>query len=301
MSALVEELPAGRVSEIDVPFTPAFADEGEGRLLVVDEEGSFAVFGEGVDGPITDSGSVQGAPTGLFIARNRAWVSTEAGQVAVLTLANDSPPTFVEYGPAEFLAAEERGYWTFNGDLGEIARLRMADGAVTSTLPLPADAVDLAIGAGSVWALGDDGLVYRANTADLTVQSIDAGDALIAVTAGPDSLWTLSAADGALRRVDPVTGAVLVTVPVGRDPIDATFAGNSVWVALRSGASLIEVDTRTSAVVSRTTLPGEPIAMHQGDMGVFVAMDGDVPLVRVSSSLTPTEVEDADAEGDAAE
>ena len=87
---------------------------------------------------------------------------------------------------------------------------------------------------------------------------------------------------------------------MGRDPIDAVFAGNSVWVALRSGSSLIEVDTRTSAVVSRTTLPGEPTALHQGDMGVFVTMDGDVPLVRVSSLLTDAEAEEAAAD-DAAE
>ena len=161
-------------------------------------------------------------------------------------------------------------------------------------MSVPSPVVDLTIGAGSLWALGEDGRVYRINTADFTVQGIDAGTDLISVTAGPDALWTLSAADGSLRRVDAVSGEVLVTVPVGRDPIDATFAGSSVWVALRSGTSLIEVDTRTSAVISRTALPGTPAALHQGDSGVFVTMEGDVPLVRVASLVPlPSEVEDA--------
>ena len=299
MSALVLELPEGRVTEIAVPFTPLFADEENGRLIAIGESGEYITWGEGADGPITDSGSVSGTPTGLFAATRKAWVSTEAGRIDVLSLVAGEPglPS-VEFGPTMFMAAEERGYWTYNSASSEVVRLRKSDGGITDSVSVPVPVVDLTIGAGSIWALGDDGRVYRINTADLTVQAVDAGEDLIAVTAGPDALWTLSAADGSLRRVDPVTGEVLVTVPVGRDPIDATFAGSSVWVALRSGSSLIEVDTRTSAVVSRTTLPSEPTALHQGDSGVFVTTAGEVPLVRVAS-LTPIEPEPAeDAEAD---
>ena len=299
MSALVLELPEGRVTEIAVPFTPLFADEENGRLIAIGESGEYITWGEGADGPITDSGSVSGTPTGLFAATRKAWVSTEAGRIDVLSLVAGEPglPS-VEFGPTMFMAAEDRGYWTYNSASSEVVRLRKSDGGITDSVSVPVPVVDLTIGAGSVWALGDDGRVYRINTADLTVQAVDAGEDLIAVTAGPDALWTLSAADGSLRRVDPVTGEVLVTVPVGRDPIDATFAGSSVWVALRSGSSLIEVDTRTSAVVSRTTLPSEPTALHQGDSGVFVTTAGEVPLVRVAS-LTPIEPEPAeDAEAD---
>ena len=107
----------------------------------------------------------------------------------------------------------------------------------------------------------------------------------ISVTASPDTLWALSASEGALLRADPVSGEVLVTVPVGRDPVDAAFAGNSVWVGLRAGQALIEVDTRTSAVVSRTVLDAQPLALHQGDVGVFVTME-DGPLILVSSPVS---------------
>ena len=295
MSALVLELPAGRVTEIDVPFTPVLADEENNRLIAMSDDGAFIVWGEGADGPITDSGGVSGSPTGLFASLRKAWVSTDAGRIEILSLANEEDGPAVEFGPTAFLAAEEeRGYWTYNSDLGEIVRLRKADGGITAGVAIPVDVVDLTIGAGSVWALGDDGRVYRVNTADFTIQAFDAGEDLIAITAGPDSLWTLSAADGALRRVDPVSGEVLVTVPVGRDPIDAAFAGSSVWVGLRAGSSLIEVDTRTSAVISRTMMPSEPTALHQGDTGVFVTMEGEVPLVRVSSLLIDEDEDAAD-------
>ena len=288
MSALVLELPPGSVTEIDAPFVPTFADEQDGRLVAVGESGRFAVWGEGSDGPITETGELAGNPTGLFISRNRAWISTEATGIGVLTLANDADPTFVDYSPARFLAEEERGYWTYNEDRSQVARVNKADGSVTNSVSVPSAVVDMTIGAGSVWALGEDGLVYRINTADFTVQALDLGDAIISVTASPDTLWALSASEGALLRVDPVSGEVLVTVPVGRDPVDAAFAGNSVWVGLRAGQALIEVDTRTSAVVSRTVLDAQPLAVHQGDVGVFVTME-DGPLILVSSPVTDDE------------
>lgn len=295
MSALVLELPAGRVTEIDVPLAPVFADEENGRLIAIDAAGEYVVFGDGVESPITDSGSIGSAPTGLFAATARAWISTESGQIDVVALGpNVEERDNVEFGPVSFLAEEARGYWAFDPLAGQLVRLRKTDGAITDTVDVPVDIVDLTIGAGSVWALGDDNIVYRVNTADLTVQPIDGGEDLISITAGPDALWTLSAADGSLRRIDPVTGAVLVTVPVGRDPIDVTFAENSVWVALRSGSSLIEVDTLTSAVVSRTELASEPAALHQGQSGVFVTTVGEgSPLLRIASL-----VEASDPAGD---
>ena len=301
MSALVLELPEGRVTEIAVPFTPTFADEENGRLIAISEEGDYITFGEGADGPITDSGTISGSPTGLFAATRKAWIATDQDEVVVLSLVAGEPGLpAVDVGPTVFLAPEERGYWTYSVGTDEVVRRKKSDSNVTHTVEVPVEVVDLTIGAGSVWALGDDGRVYRINTADLTVSPLDAGVDLISVTAGPDALWTLSAADGSLRRVDPVTGDVLVTVPVGRDPIDATFAGSSVWVALRSGETLIEVDTRTSAVVSRTPLPSEPTALYQGDSGVFVTSDGEVPLVMVAS-LIPTAAPDSGAASDAAD
>lgn len=287
MSALVLELPEGRVSSLETPYPPFFADEQDGRLVAVDDTGNYAVWGDGAEGGITDTGNLGGTPTALFISRNRAWVSTDESGIAVLTLANDAGPTFVDYGPASFLAEEERGYWTYNPARGEIARLNKSNGEVTNTISIPSGVVDLTIGAGSVWALGDDGMVYRINTADFTLQALDLGDTIIGLTAGPDALWVLSAGDGALRRVDPVTGEVLVSVPVGQDPVDALFASNSVWVALRAGQSLIEVDTQTSAVVSRTGLPDAPTGLHQGEDGVFVTMSDDAQLFHVSSSQAP--------------
>jgi|GEM_PF-6090893 len=199
MSALVLELPEGRVTEIAVPFTPLFADEENGRLIAIGESGEYITWGEGADGVITDSGSVSGTPTGLFAATRKAWVSTEAGRIDVLSLVAGEPGlASVEFGPTAFMAAEERGYWTYNAASSEVVRLRKSDGGITDSVSVPVPVVDLTIGAGSVWALGDDGRVYRINTADLTVQPIEAGTRTSAVV----SRTTLPSEPTALHQGD---------------------------------------------------------------------------------------------------
>ena len=135
-----------------------------------------------------------------------------------------------------------------------------------------------------MWALGDDGLVYRLNTADLTVLEIDVGDRVSSISAGDGSLWALSASTGSLRRLDVVTGAVLATVPVGEGAIDLAFSHGVAWVLLGRRAALVEVDAATNAVVTRTALGPSPTALHPTDFGVFVTFADNAGLLAVSSS-----------------
>ncbi len=299
MSALVLELPAGRVTEIELPFDAAFADESVGRLLVMAETGEYLIFGNGTDNPFTDSGTINGAPTGLYAAGGRAWVSSEAGGIEVLALNPQLDPVEgFDLGPVTFLNGGQRVFWAFSPEGGAVIRVNPVTGRITDEFIIPSPVVDIALGAGSMWALGEDGVVYRVNTADLSLRAIDAGDGIVGIAASPDALWSLSASDGSLRRIDPVTGAVLVTVPVGRDPIDVEFAGSSIWVGLRSGSSLIEVDTRTSAVVSRTELSSEPARLFQGDENVFVSTAEDAGTI---FQVDPLQAESADTDAGAAD
>ena len=281
--SLVAPVPEGRLSIIDIPFDPVFVDEVRGQFIALGSTGQYVVWGSGVDQQITDSGVVDGTPTGLYAARDQAFVSTDAGQVMVLSLTGGEDGVPITTGRLSGLAQENRQFWGFAPEAGELRRYRSTNGRLTTSVAVPTVVSELTVGAGAVWALGEEDTIYRVNTADFTLTPISAGQDLVAITAGPDALWTLSAADGSLRRVDAVSGEVLVTVPVGRDPIDAEFSGNSIWVALRSGSTLVEVDTRTSAVVSRTSLPAEPVGLSPGETGVLVTLDAEDPLVRVAS------------------
>jgi hypothetical protein len=299
LETLVAPVPPGRITTIDTPFSPNVVDEARGRLIAIDAAGEYVVWGEGADAGITNAGMVSGIPTGLFAYRDNAWIAQEGGGISVISLVDGSSVLQVETGDVSLIVPSSRTVWSYSPTTLELRRHREANGNITATIQLPVGIRELSAGAGSIWALGEDGLVYRVNTADLTVAPIAAGQEVVSIAAGTDALWALSAADGSLRRVDAVSGEVLVTVPVGRDPIAAEFSGSSIWVALRSGETLIEVDTRTAAVVSRTSLPGVPLEITSGGDGVLVSLEGDVPLVRVASA--EGEVIDDAAEGDQAD
>ena len=226
----------------------------------------------------------------MFTVNGRALVATEAGRIEIFNVNPEVAPLEGFDSPTlTNLEGANRFFWGFDAELSAIVRVNQTNGRVTDEFPIPTTVVDISVGAGSVWALGADGVVYRVNTADLSLQAVDGGEDLIGLSASPDALWTLSANDGSLRRIDPVSGAVLVTVPVGRDPIDVAFVGSSVWVALRSGSSLIEVDTRTSAVVSRTELSSEPARLFQGVRDLYVStVDDPGTIFKIDSCLLYT-------------
>ncbi|MGI9606631.1 MAG: hypothetical protein ACR2P0_10875 [Acidimicrobiales bacterium] len=298
---LAPEVPVGRITTIGTPLEPVFLQESRGSFIVIDATGDYAIWSGGYEGEITDTGSVVGEPLAVVGIRDQAHISTSEGVVEVISLIGQEDGRTIQSGVVDHVARDEQAFWGFSPDSARLRRYRVGTGRITNTVDLPTAISDLTVGAGAVWALGTDNLVYKVNTADFTLSPLSAGESVISVTAGPDAVWALSAADGSLRRLDAVSGSVLVTVPVGRDPVDAAFSGNSVWVALRSGETLIEVDTRTSAVVSRTKLPAVPIELIPGEGGVFVRLEGDVPLVRVGSIATevePGEGTAADAAGE---
>ena len=299
LQAIVPPVQEGRVSTIPTPLDEplAFVGEVPGRFIAVAENGQYVVWGGGVDDEITDTGQLTGEPIGLVALRDASWVPTTEGVVELISMTGDEDPDPYVTGELAELTRSSRSMWGFSLVSGELQRYRQTNGRLLTAVDLPSPARSLTAGAGAVWVLGEDGIVYRVNTADFTVAPLSAGQEVISIAAGADALWSLSAADGSLRRLDAVSGEVLVTVPVGRDPVDAVVSGNSVWVALRAGSTLVEVDTRTSAVVSRTTLPGPPMKLTRGETGVLVTMTGDTPLVRVASVVPDV----ADAENDGAE
>lgn len=297
LTAIVPEVPVGRVSTVDIPldFQPAFVGEVQGSFIAVSGDGQFVVWADGVDGSITDSGTVDGDPLGLVALRDVSWVPTSDGFAQLLSMNGGEDPEPLVLGRIELLTRSSRTMWGYAPATQQLQRFRQTNGRVLTTVDLPTPARSITAGAGAVWVLGDNGVVYRVNTADFTLSPLAAGEEIVSIAAGADALWSLSAADGSLRRLDAVSGEVLVTVPVGRDPIAAVVSGNSVWVALRSGSKLIEVDTRTSAVVSRTDLPGVPLRLTRGETGVLVTLEGDTPLVRVASVVP--DVADAELDG----
>lgn len=280
----IAPVPEGRISELAFGFVPAYVAEAANFIFAVSDAGEWVVIDELSGNEVVREGSLGSSPTGAFALRGQVWVSTEAGPISVLSLDGELPDTVIESVPVGSLVRDGRAFWAVDAESNSLLRYHRTTGMLTNTIQIPVEIRDVTVGAGAVWALGSDGLVYRVNTADLTVAPLEAGFQVVSIAAGPDAVWALSAADGSIRQIDAVSGEVLTTIPVGRDPIDAAFSGTSVWVALRSGSTMVEIDVRTAAISSRTPLDAVPESVTTGRGGVFVSFaDSSLPIVRVDA------------------
>jgi streptogramin lyase len=62
------------------------------------------------------------------------------------------------------------------------------------------------------------------------VQSVEVGDAPVAIAVGADVVWVANRADGAVSRVDPRRNAVVGTTRVGAEPVDLVAGLGAVWL-----------------------------------------------------------------------
>jgi ABC-type transport system substrate-binding protein/DNA-binding SARP family transcriptional activator/outer membrane protein assembly factor BamB len=86
------------------------------------------------------------------------------------------------------------------------------------------------------------------------------------MAAGADSLWVTSADEQTLSRVDPETGDVRGTIPVGSGATAVAADDAAVWVANSLAGTVERIDPRAERVVQTITLHGAPsaIALRRG-------------------------------------
>lgn len=130
-----------------------------------------------------------------------------------------------------------------------VARIDPATNRVTDEVDLR-DAVDVAVGAGSVWAITYDGTTgWAVARIDPTLRTITGvipldchrGCGATQVAATDDAVWVTSSPDSSERgeviRIDPLTNQVAARIGVTGDPRDLAVGEGGVWVYALSGAS----------------------------------------------------------------
>ena len=66
-----------------------------------------------------------------------------------------------------------------------------------------------------------------------TLLTSRAGHGSTAVAIGSGAVWVASWTDRAIVRVDPATGDVMATIPVGGEPQDVVARDGLVWAAVQ--------------------------------------------------------------------
>ena len=137
----------------------------------------------------------------------------------------------------------------------------------------------VAVGAGSVWALGaseDSHLLLRVDPeTNRVADRIPLDSPPTSLAFGRGSVWVASSGRGTLSRVDPRTGEVAAKIEVGRGATDVAVdvGSGDVWVACWGGAEpehnqLSRVDPEAGRVVAQ--IPMIEHARYGGPQGVAV-------------------------------
>ena len=148
------------------------------------------------------------------------------------------------------------------------------------TVPLPGPATFLTYGAGSIWAVGPRGTVWRVDSrtgrlSDSYTLGEALGDAWPAF--GHGSLWLARLGDGLLLRFDPRAERVVARIQLGRGsdrPMAIAFSPDAVWIANQPGNTITRVDARSNKLVETIDLTEGPDRPREsGPSGLAVVED----------------------------
>ena len=157
-----------------------------------------------------------------------------------------------------------------------LARFDAATGAVQAQIPLPAVGAGVVASGGFVWVTSPfKGQIFKIDPATDTVAAvIDLGGSPYYIAAGEGSLWIATNQDPiVVQRVDPATGALLATIPVGK-PVkmgnDIDVGGGFVWMS-GIGLPLQQIDPATNSLIARIPAPASVGWLRYGNGSVWLS------------------------------
>jgi hypothetical protein len=233
------------------------------------------------------------ACAGLATGFGSLWVPlcTKPASLAKVNLNTNELQAIFPVGPA----AEEGGIaygagsvWLIIDNLGALARVDPANGAILQTFHVPAGSYNPAFSHGMVW-------VTRANGAQVT--AVDAATGKITATvatglnprflsAGAGAIWTLNQGDGTLTRVDARrkrTVAILLKTP-GHGG-DIAFAQGKVWTTMPK-VPLSLVDASTNQLQCQWAGPGgDSLGIGHGSIWLTDYHAGTIERIAIKDAL----------------
>jgi YVTN family beta-propeller protein len=132
------------------------------------------------------------------------------------------------------------------------------DGKIVTAGALGKSPSDVAAGAGSLWVTsGDEQTVSRVDPHTGEVrQTIPVGSGATAVAADDEGVWVANSLAGTVSRIDPRTDTVVQTIPLHGTPSAIALGRGTVWIANRDRNTVSRLDSRTGVPAGRAAAVG---------------------------------------------
>lgn len=144
----------------------------------------------------------------------------------------------------------------------------------------------VAVGAGSVWTGRNDRLaVLRLDPASGRVlATIPVGFHVFNLAADAMSVWVVSFEDNMVARIDPATNAVTVRQSLLHAPSGVLITGGSAWISRAGNATVVRLDATTGALQAEIPVGRRPLPLTAGGGSVWVRCEQDSTVSRIDLS-----------------
>ena len=143
----------------------------------------------------------------------------------------------------------------------------------------------MAMEGNSVWTVnaGDD-TISRVDAETNRVQTHQAASQPGGLVAAAGSIWLTYPQDGTVRRIEPVSGGTLATIPVGGSAYGMAADKEGVWLALPGQGLVRRIAPPTNTVAETIQLGGDPLSLASDGRDLWVAMHSDALVLKLDLS-----------------
>ena len=156
------------------------------------------------------------------------------------------------------LAVGAGSLWAINPDL-TVSRFDAATGVLVARVPVEAGS-GITAGKEGVWVTGAEPSVTRIDVrTNKVVETIPLNASnAVGIAVGAGSVWVSDPPDGLVWRIEPRPSPLTRSIDVGTGATNITFGNGAVWAANFVDGTVVRIDPRTNSVTKRITLPGTP-------------------------------------------
>lgn len=282
------------VGEIPVGGRPTGLAVGEGSVWVANRDDNTLLRIDARSREVVRTIGLSVKPTTVAVGAESVWVLSDWALLRFDPDINEvvgrvSLPRKGRFFPWIFLEVGENSVWVCSCATldGALAHIDPDTNSMVFMRKGPVGAIEY--GDGALWALTgyELGTIERIDPrTNAVVRTLPLGRLGGAATIKPrlivaDEGGSWSATAEALWRIDPSTGRVTGSVPLGQPPVDVAVGDGTVWVAAYDG-NVLGIDPTSQTVAATIPLGLRPLerpdAMAVGEGAVWVALTTLVPI-----------------------
>jgi YVTN family beta-propeller protein len=182
------------------------------------------------------------------------------------------------------LAYGGRAVWVANGLLGTVRRVDTefnTAGDQIDTHAGRAVAGSIAFGFGSVWFASANSIVKRIDpNSENVIVTLYSGESPSGIAVDDEAIWVANKASRDVYKFSPTTNEPITTSPVCSRPTAIATGGGAVWIACGDSNVVTRIDPLTGSP-SSITVGSRPSAIAYGFGTVWVANAGDGTVSRI--------------------